>query len=350
MTLTERIQSFTALGEFFNTILHTDTSALAVPDVLQKRWLDTIENYHQKNAWFTAQNIRQAIREWALLLKEENLQNWISSYHINEKPTSKTIAVIAAGNIPMVCFHDVLAVCLSGHRLLLKLSSQDDALLPLVYDFLLSQNTGWSDVFVYTKDKISAYDAVIATGSTNTSRYFEHYFGHVPHVIRKSRHSFAVLDGNETPEELSALATDVFSYFGLGCRSISKIWVPASYHFDALFHAFYEHQTVMHHFKYTNNYDYHKAIYLMGKHPLLDNGFILLKEDESWASPIGVLFYEKYKSLSDVEEKLEILKPFTQCIVSHVLPNTLSFGASQKPKLTDYADGVDTLKFLEQLK
>jgi hypothetical protein len=349
MTLTERIHAFAALGDFLKDILQNETSAEKEHDLLKNNWLHTIEHYHLKNAWFTPNNIRQALGEWAYLLTEDNLQKWISAYNIKDEPQTKTVAVIAAGNIPMVCFHDVLTVCISGHRLLLKLSSQDDALLPLVHNFLVAQNPAWAHFFSYTKDKITAYDAVIATGSTNTSRYFEHYFGHVPNIIRKSRHSFAVLDGNESPKELSALAKDVFSYFGLGCRNVSKIWIPESYNFDALFNAFFSHQEVMQHFKYTNNYDYHKAIYLMGQHPLLDNGFILLKEDESWASPIGVLFYEKYSSLDAVTEKLEALKPFTQCIVSNCIVQTLSFGDAQKPKLTDYADGVDTMKFIQEL-
>ena len=350
MTITDRIQNFSALGTFLGQILEAKSTENEILQNLQSKWIHTIETYHTKNAWFTPENIRLALREWAGLLNEENLTRWLSSYRFESSAKPKTIAVIAAGNIPMVGFHDVLSVGLSGHKLLLKLSSQDDALLPLVKEFLVIKNKDWENYFEYTQNKISGFDAVIATGSTNTSRYFEHYFGHVPHIIRKSRHSFAILNGEESNEELSDLAQDVFQYFGLGCRNVSKIWVPENFDFDRLFNAFYSHQDVMHHNKYMNNYDYHKAIYLMGQHPLLDNGFILLKEDKAWASPIGVLFYEKYNALEEVKNTLKTLEPFTQCVVSKCLSDSQSFGQAQKPKLTDYADGVDTLKFLEQLR
>ncbi len=202
----------------------------------------------------------------------------------------------------------------------------------------------------FTEGRLINFDAVIATGSNNTARYFEYYFGKYPHIIRKNRNSVAVLTGNETVEELTALANDIFRYFGLGCRNVSKLYVPENYDFEAYFKAMYSWKEIIHNHKYINNYDYNKAVYLMDSFPLLDNEFLLLKEDDGFSSPISVVFYEKYSTFEKLNKELELQSENIQCIVSNAnLPNEVSFGKAQTPDLWDYADGVDTVDFLLKL-
>jgi hypothetical protein len=199
----------------------------------------------------------------------------------------------------------------------------------------------------FTDGKLENFDAVIATGSNNTARYFEYYFKNKPSIIRKNRNSVAILNGNESHEDLVNLGEDIFRYFGLGCRNVSKLFVPKGYSFDAFFRAIFEYQDVIHYEKYSNNYDYNKAVFLMSNFKLLDNGFLTLKEDSSYSSPISSIFYEYYDSLSDLKSRLKNDEDQIQCIVSNGLTkNSIAFGQTQKPQLWDYADNVDTLEFL----
>ena len=256
-----------------------------------------------------------------------------------------------AGNIPLVGFHDFLCVILSGNRVLAKLSSNDTVLLPFIGEFLMANDADLKDKIEFTEGKMIGFDAVIATGSNNTGRYFAYYFGQYPHIIRRNRNSVAVLTPDTTETQLEGLGNDVFRYFGLGCRSVSKLFVPKGYSLDALFNALFPWKTVLEHHKYVNNYDYNKAVYLMSDSKILDNGFLILKEDSNYGSPIATLFFEYYDDKEDLAKRLEAEAEAIQCIVSEgFMDSEIPFGQTQSPKLSDYADGIDTMKFLHQLE
>lgn len=307
---------------------------------------ETIALAKHHNGWFTPENIHFALQGWGELLTEEHLTQWLSNYNLDQNQPKK-VAIIMAGNIPLVGFHDFLAVLITGNSVQAKLSSNDKALLPLISKYLIEIEPSLKDRITFTEEKLDKFDAVIATGSNNTARYFEHYFGKGPNIIRKNRNSVAVLTGNETTHELTALGEDIFRYYGLGCRSVSKLFVPENYNFEAFFKALFEYNPIMNSAKYANNYDYNKAVYLMSEFKLLENGFLILKEDESYSSPIASLFYEVYDSLENLKEKLSKEDDKIQCVVSNIdIVNEIAFGQTQSPKLSDYADGVDTVDFL----
>ena len=299
-----------------------------------------------ENPWFTQENIRFCFKNWADILTEENIKNWVSEYQVSQ--LSKKVGLILAGNIPLVGFHDVMCVILSNHIPLIKLSSKDRLLLPF---FLKKwgEFSEWNLEFQIV-ERLTEYDAVIATGSNNTARYLEYYFKDALSIIRKNRTSVAVIKGDETDEELQLLAEDIFRYFGLGCRNVSKLFVPKDYNFDRFFKAMYEYKDVIYYEKYANNYDYNKAVFLMSNFKLLDNEFLTIKEDPSYSSPISSVFYEFYDDLGVLKNRLETDKEQIQCIVSNQLvENSIAFGQTQKPKLWDYADNVDTLAFLSKI-
>jgi hypothetical protein len=252
-----------------------------------------------------------------------------------------------AGNIPLVGFHDLISVLLTGNSALVKCASGDTLLLKYVAGRLVELEPGLGARIAFTTGKLGDFDAVIATGSTNTSRYFEYYFSKRPHIIRKNRHGVAVLTGEETGPELDGLAEDIFRYFGMGCRSVSKLYIPESYDFDPFFKACYRFKDLIDHQKYGNNYDYNKAVYLMSGSAMLDNGFLLLKEDAGIGSPIGTLFYETYTHRDRLLHKLRDEAEALQCVVGGSwIPGAIPFGTAQKPGLGTYADGVDTVDFL----
>jgi hypothetical protein len=243
-----------------------------------------------------------------------------------------------------------MTVLISGHSILVKQSSSDAFFLPLIAKFLEHADPEFKGKIQFSDEGLSGFDAVIATGSNNTARHFEYYFSGVPRIIRKNRNSVAVLTGNETPEELELLGEDIFRYFGLGCRSVSKLLVPQGYDFDMLFGSIYSFKSLIEYEKYRNNYDYNKAVYLMSQFKLLENGFVMLKEDPSYASPIATIFYEYYDDQDEVKNKLEADKELIQCVVTRNFDvEHIEFGQTQKPQLWEYADGVDTLNFLSGL-
>lgn len=297
------------------------------------------------NGWFIEAEVKNAftgIGEW---LTEENLSNWVDAYTLNGgKP--KSIALIMAGNIPLVGFHDFLAVFLSGNKSVIKLSSDDKHLFPaLIHILSLFDPTikEWAEI---KENKLEGFDGVIATGSDNSANYFHSYFGKYPNVIRKNRTSIAVLNGKETKEDLVALGHDVFKYFGLGCRNVSQVWMPQDFDINILFEAFYEFKEIANHNKYANNYDYNRAVYLMNLEDMLDNGFLLLKEDKKLNSPLGMLHYVRYIKSAEVTEFIQAHEDKIQVVVGH---DYVPFGKSQNPSLSDFADGVDTLSFLSSL-
>ena len=348
MLLEKRIEAFSKLGDFLEQFSRNKIEQhnnVSHNELFFDSFNLQIKRAKEYNGWFTEDNVLFAFESWSNLLTKSKLTDWISSYTIH-KLSSKTIAIIMAGNIPLVGFHDFLSVLLSGHRVIVKQSSNDKHFLPLMAKYLEYVEPQFKGKIKFTEEKLSGFDAAIATGSNNTARYFEFYFGKKPNIIRKNRNAVAVLTGNETIDELTKLGEDIFRYFGLGCRSVSKLFVPNNYDFDRFFKAIYGYSDIMNYIKYQNNYDYNKAVYLMSEFKLLENGFLMLKEDTSYSSPIATLFYEYYDDLAPLKRKLMIDADHIQCVVSNSIENAIPFGKTQQPSLTDYSDGVDTIEFL----
>jgi Acyl-CoA reductase (LuxC) len=311
--------------------------------------LAIINSEYQYNGWFTAENVLRAVTAIGNMLNPADLTEWLGRYNVDQNKTGKKTGLILAGNIPIVGFHDVLCVLATGNIALIKSSSQDARLIKYILQLLVNIEADFKNQYCFV-ERLKDFDVVIATGSNNTSRYFEYYFGKVPHIIRKNRSSIALLTGNETPEQIIALGHDIFDYFGLGCRNVSKILLPNGYDF----HLFYEplefYQDVINHHKYNNNYSYNRSIYLVNSDKHLDNGFLLLKEDKKLASPLAVVYYEYYDDIESAQNLLNENADNIQCIVS-TLPlkvenQIVDMGRSQQPALWDYADGIDTMAFL----
>ncbi len=344
--------AFVELGKFlsqFSSNISQRKSDVLHNDLFFDSFVDLIQLSQSHNGWYTPEQVYFAIQSWAEALTEDNLNSWLAAYDLtNVAP--KTIGLILAGNIPLVGFHDFLSVLISGHLVVVKTSSNDQHLLPFLAQYLIAVAPDMKNSITFVKGKLENFDAVIATGSNNTARYFEFYFKDKPSIIRKSRNSVAVLNGHETKEQLHALGEDIFRYFGLGCRNVSKLLVPKVYDFTAFFEAIFPYQDVIHYEKYANNYDYNKAVFLMSNFKLLDNGFLTIKEDTSHASPISSVFYEYYDNLDEVQNRLSTDQDSIQCIVSNdLVQNSIPFGTTQQPKLWDYADNVDTIAFLTNL-
>ena len=348
MDLKQRINAFEKLGafigQFTNDSIEKKSGVIGNEPFFQSL-LEQITKAQQANAWFTKENILFALNGWHKLLTNNNLTLWTSKYTFNcDAP--KTIAVVMAGNIPLVGFHDFLSVLITGHSVIVKQSSNDQQLMPVLSAYLEFVEPKFKGRITYTNDRLKNFDAVIATGSDNTARYFEYYFKNKPNIIRRNRNSVAVLDGSETSEELRLLSEDVFRYYGLGCRNVSKLFVPKGYDFSKFFEAMYHWNPIIHQHKYANNYDYNKAVYLMSNMSLLENGFLMLKEDTSFSSPIATLFYEYYDSKEQLQSYLHNNEDKLQCVVSNgFAENEIKFGQTQLPKLWDYADNVDTITF-----
>ncbi len=334
--------AFVKLGEFLRNFRISGDDK----DVWTQKLEDTIALAGHKNGWFTEENVLFALQHWGNSLREQTLSAWLSAYDLDQNQM-KNVAVIMAGNIPLVGFHDMLCVLMTGNKALVKYSSNDNVLISFLRDYLISIEPLLKDKIILSSGKMRDFDAVIATGSNNTARYFEHYFGKVPNIIRNNRNSIAVLTGDESSAQLEAMGEDIFRYYGLGCRSVSKIFVPYQYDFDFLFTSIYNFHPIIQQKKYANNYDYNKAVYLMSDFKILDNGFLILKEDKSYASPIASLFYEPYASLEDLKERLEKEKDQLQCVVGEGIHDyEIPFGKTQIPALSEYADGIDTVDFL----
>jgi hypothetical protein len=338
MNLKERIESFSRLGEILRDSLD------GKPSRYSSQLLQLIDTQHIKNPWFTAENVRMAVMAIAEQLTQENLTIWTSHYpELNQERKPLKTGLIMAGNIPLVGFHDFLTVLISGNDLIAKTSSKDADLIRFAGDILCDLNSGFKNKIEFTDGTLSGFDAVIATGSDNTSRYFEYYFGKYPSIIRKNRNSIAIIEGNESDEELRLLGSDIFSYFGLGCRNVSKLFVPSGYDFSRMIMAWNKYSELIRHSKYASNYDFSKAVYLVNREKFTDTGFILLKEDQGLSSPVAVLYYEYYNSLDEAGRITENLKEKIQCICGK---NHVPFGKAQAPSLWDYSDGIDTLEFL----
>ena len=297
------------------------------------------------NPWFTQNNIEQALNGIVHFLSSVSLSNWSNNYQLPQ--VTKKIGIVMAGNIPMVGFHDLLCVLMAGHKAVIKFSSQDNVLLPAVLEMLVKINPKFNEQ-IFIVDRLSGVEAVIATGSDNSARYFKKYFKDMPHIIRHNRTSVAILVGSETVEELQLLGDDIFNYFGLGCRNVAKIYVPAGYDMKILLDALEGNNEVINHPKYFNNYEYNKAIYLVNKTPHLDTGYALFTESSAAVSPLAVVYYEEYSDEQQLKGKLETFSDKIQCIVGNgtLITETIPLGKSQLPEIDDYADNIDTMSFL----
>tara|TARA_R110002049_G_scaffold76883_5_gene197151 strand:+ start:2130 stop:3191 length:1062 start_codon:yes stop_codon:yes gene_type:complete len=351
-SIQNRISAFVKLGTFLSQFSQEKIEkieGIEHNDLFFDGFKHQIKIAQEKNSWFTKDNILLSLENWSKALTKSNLDNWIFKNDLSDK-SSKTVAIVMAGNIPLVGFHDFLSVLISGHAVLVKQSSNDKHLLPFLAKYLEYVDASFKENISFTEQKLENFDAVIATGSDNTARYFEYYFKDKPNIIRKSRNSVAVITGNETEEDLQKLSDDVFTYFGLGCRSVSKLYVPKNYDFNNFFNGMFIKKDIINNAKYANNYDYNKAVYLMSLFDLLENGFLMIKEDESYASPIATIFYEYYDNEIDLKIKLHQDKEKIQCIVAKdFIENEIAFGETQNPQLWDYADGINTLEFLSKI-
>ncbi len=338
MNLSNRIDLLALLGK------HLEKESEELQAVITKTFIH--------NGWFTVENIKESIRAISTqFLDKAKLEKWAAQYRIADIQQPKNVALVMAGNIPLVGFHDWLCVFLSGHKAIVKLSDKDKFLLPYIFDFLSDLEPSVEN-YVQTTGFLKDFDVVIATGSNNSARYFESYFGKYPHIIRKNRTSVAVLEGNETKEELLELGKDIFKYFGLGCRSVSKIYVPENYDFEFLMETLHEFKDIVLHHKYKNNFDYNFTLLILNKIKHYSCGCLLLREGESLHSRIAGMHYEVYHDVEDLKTHFKEKAEEIQCIVSKKtigdLPIT-PLGKSQEPSLTDYADGVDTMAFLTNL-
>lgn len=312
---------------------------------------ELVEKAYHHNTWFSQNETKHALNAWAKLLEKEELEKWTRHYSLNNAEPKK-VGLILAGNIPMVGFHDICCVLLSGNIAQIKLSSQDQVLIKSLLNTLISFEPILKDRIIY-EDRMNTIDAIIATGSNNSARHFEYYFGKIPNIIRKNRNSVAILNGNEKAEDFVKLGEDIFRYYGQGCRNVSKLYVPKDYNFSPLLDALEVYNYIGDQSKYLNNYNYYKSIYLVNREHHLDNGFILLKENESMQAPLSVLYFEYYDNMNELEVDLKSIEDQIQCVVTSenisINNQIVGFGESQKPGWMDYADGVDTMKFLINL-
>ena len=298
-----------------------------------------------KNRWFDEKSIIYSLKAWSNLLKSDLIEKWLNIYKLNSIKKKKTIALILPGNIPLVGFHDILCVWILDYKAIVKLSSKDDVLIPFLTNYLEKKSGNKS--FLYTTSIIKNFDAVIATGSNNSSIYFEYYFSKFPNIIRKNRTSIAVLEGNETELDLTNLGKDIMLYYGLGCRNVSKIYIPKRFDLNKIFKGLDVFSDVINNSKYANNYYYNKSIFLINKDKFLDNGYFILKEDPKLYAPISCAFYEFYDDVKDLKSKLDDIKDNLQCIVSKKRSlKAISYGSTQNPSFHDYADNIDTIEFL----
>ncbi|MDC1371152.1 acyl-CoA reductase [Flavobacteriaceae bacterium] len=340
MNINRRIQLISDIGEFLKNYL--DENYDNNNDDKLVEFKDVITKAQSKNPWFTDVNIKVNLTYWSKKLTLHNLNKWLSKYNLNNT-SRKNIAIIMAGNIPLVGFHDFICVFLSGHNSIIKLSNSDSCIIPFLTDLMKLP----SERIVYSDSFLKDYDGVIATGSDNTSRYFDYYFKNKRSIIRKNRNSIAILNGEESDDDLKSLSQDIFTYFGLGCRNVSKLYVPKNYNFDLFFNSIFCYKELINNHKYANNYDYNKAIYLMSEYKFLDNGFFIVKEGNEMHSPISTINFEYYDNVCILKEKINLEDDNIQCIVSNIeFKGKVNFGETQNPSLNQYADNIDVMRFL----
>lgn len=338
MDIEERIKSFSDLGEILRNALMRNDNIYGelINDIITRQYL--------LNPWFTPENVRLSLNAIASELTSDNLIRWTNNYPLLKNTATPVKAgVIMAGNIPLAGFHDFLSVLISGNNIIAKTSSKDNELIVSISSILCDINQAFKDKIEFTNGPLKNFDLIIATGSNNSSRYFESYFGKYRNIIRKNRNSIAILKGSENEDELISLGVDIFSYFGLGCRNVSKIYLPEGYDLSTLTKNCGAYSKIINHEKYANNYDFNKAVYLVNREIFYDTGYILLRENAALSSPVSVLHFEYYRSKNDVEKQIKSMKDSIQCVVGS---DYIPFGKAQYPYLWDYADGIDTIDFL----
>jgi hypothetical protein len=342
MNLQERKQILIYTGEKIKTVLENNNKNFPGFDNIA---------YH--NPWFTEEFVRYCLNHWANLLNANIIDRWLSNYNALDKESSETVlALIPAGNIPFVGLHDILCAIATGIKLKIKLSSKDKLLNEWLIIELKNEFPLIREHIQVCDNLVDDFDAIIATGSDNTNRYFEYYFGKYPNILRKNRNSLAILSGNETSSELETLTDDIFVYFGMGCRSVSKIFVPLNYDFTELFKAFRKYDHLKYHNKYANNYDYQTAICQLNKTDYYNAGNALLIENHNLPSPIAVINFSYYNNFEEIHIFVDKYKQNIQCIVTNLtnFAGNISFGSAQKPQIDDFADGIDTIDFLTNLQ
>ena len=345
MNLNNRITLFVKLGRFFSDYINNNLESLE-----KNKFDKAINESILHNSFFSKKNILKSLLSWSNVLTKKSIDDFLSNYLIKNKKREKKIAIIMAGNIPLVGFHDFFCVIISGNFAVIKLSSKDSHLFKFILSFLVKENPDFDTKFDVVESKLQIFDAVIATGNNISANQFELYFKKYPKIIRRNRHSIAILNGNETKKEIELLANDIFYYYGLGCRNVSKIFIPNNYNLDILFKSFVLWNEVINKNSYANNYNYYRAIYLLNKEVFFDNGFVLLKESEKIGSPVGTIYFEYYKSDNQIKEMIKKNNEKIQCIVSNNnYPKTIKFGETQMPNLNDFADDIDTFNFLLKL-
>ncbi len=342
MNIEKQISGLCKLSTYIKEFIAKNPANFSQDD---ERFSAVLRKSENENSWFTFENQKISLSQWADLLTENNIKNWLSNYQIAKTP--KKVGLILAGNIPLVGFHDVISVVLSQHIPMIKLSSKDKTMLPFLLDKWNEFSEG--NVLYELVERLTDFDAVIATGSNNTARYLEYYFKDSLSIIRKNRTSVAVLKGDETVEELELLAEDIFRYFGLGCRNVTRLFIPEDFLIDQIFESFLNFKNVINHHKYANNYEYNRAIYLLNAEKFWDNNFVMLKEDEALFSPLSVLNFSRYKTIEEVHTFINEHEKDIQAIVAKpdLGFDSIAFGEAQNPGLDTYADKVDTMKFLE---
>lgn len=335
------IDVFSGLSEFLYAYLNDGQCELLD---------EAIDKAYRNNPFFTEENIKIALRSVAGMITKKNLEKWADSYAglLSAEKARRNVGVIMSGNIPLVGFHDFICTIFSGNNFSGKLSHNDSFLLPAIASVLTGIDKDLERRISFHTDKVKGIDMIIATGSNNTSRYFEYYFGNIPHIFRKNRSSIAVITGNETREELERLGDDMFLYFGLGCRNISKLFLPADYDLHQLVMPLKRFENYGNNNKYINNYDYQRTIMLMNNIRFFDGGFYLLRESSELHAPVAVYYYEHYENIADVFKQVNMISDELQCIAGNETAgeNLTPFGETQHPDLWNYADGIDTMEFL----
>lgn len=352
VSLKNRIQAFATLGSMLLEVGENSQRKEFTSEHLNKLEVAVVEAVNH-NGWFIEDNVRFMLRSLGESLNKSNIENWVEPYKsgITNSVSGKIIGVVMAGNIPVVGFHDFLTVLMSGNKIKAKLSTDDNVLLPIIAELLIINEPGFKEMITFTEGMLKDFDAIIATGSNNTSRYFDYYFSSYPNIIRKNRNSIAVLTGNESKKDLQDISNDITMYYGLGCRNLSHIMLPEGYKLDRLLETCSQNEKININHKYFNNYEYNKAIYLVNRTIHFDTGNMLFIEDKSYSSPVSVINLSYYSDISAVNRSLEVNKSMIQCIVSisNEISNAISPGKSQAPELADYADGIDTMHFLINL-
>lgn len=346
MKLSERIKVLYELGSFLE--LYCDSLKKIKLNEFYKKLEIAINDSILLNPYFEKENIIYNLNCWAKILQKSNLESFVSQHSFNDKVSN--VGIIMAGNIPLVGFHDFICVFLSGNKSYIKLSSKDSSLFKFIIYFLINQYKEISKYVEVVENKLVNYDAIIATGNDLSANQFKKYFNTVPNIIRSSRHSIAILNGDESNDDLKKLSFDIFMYYGLGCRSVSKLYIPEKFDIDLIIDQLKSWKCVLNNSAYYNNYIYHKTIYLMKGEKIIDTGFVIIKESYEIGSPISTLFYERYNDKRELNKKLKQKQNKIQCVISNnIVENSTKFGSSQSPSIDDYADKINTMDFLLKL-